>query len=184
MNVNKETQRLWNMLIHFIVADKRNKCGVNTFSAIDPITDSLPPSNPHQPIGLYLGSELAPDVMRYAIAACIRLSSKLAVFTFQSVADAQALLTPYQTQLENARIALQLAALSGEPPLALIHALRQRREIPFLICNEFGYLARSLKKGIVSQEGFPVPVIMVGTIEAAMPKPAPVTASPIANHAA
>lgn len=184
MKVNRETQRLWNVFKHFIGTNKRgaHKRCLPTFSATDPTTDTLPLLNPSEQIGLYLGSELPSNVMRYAIAACIRLGPKLTVLTFQSVSDAQALLVPYQAELDDARIALQLILLSGEPPVALIRALRKRPEIAFLICNELGYLARSLKRGIVSQEGFPVPVVMVGTMETAMAKPVQVAS--LASHAA
>lgn len=184
MKVNKAIQRLWNVCNHFMVMRKRaaHKRCIPTLSATDPTADTLPPVNPGEKIGLYLGSELVPDVMRYAITSCIRLRAKLTVLTFQSGSDAQALLTPYRTELDDANIALQLDVLSGEPPVALIHALRKRPEIAFLICNELGYLARSLKKGIVSQEGFPVPVVMVGTATATV-TPAPAASSPLAGHA-
>lgn len=118
-------------------------------------------SKPGPQIGLYLGSELSADVMQYVIQTCTRLKHGLTVLTFQSESDARALLKPYQAELEDAHIGVKLSVLHGEPPAALIHALRKRPEIAFLICNESGYLGRSLMKGIVRQESFPVPVVMV-----------------------
>lgn len=184
MEVIKGIQRLWHAFKQWVVMHKRGaRRGQTTLSAVDPTTDLLPTVNPGQRIGLYLGSELTPDMIRYAIAICVRLSPRLTVLTFQSWSDAQALLNPYQTELEEAHIALQLTALYGEPPGALIQALRKRSDIAFLLCNESGYLARSLKKGIISQEGFPVSVVMVGTLPARA-KPAQIASSPFAGRAA
>lgn len=122
-------------------------------------------------IGLYLGSELPADVMQYVMQTCTRLKHGLTVLTFQSEADARALLKPYQTELEDARIGVELSVLSGEPPTALVDALRKRAEIAFLVCNESGYLGRGLLKGIVRQDAFPVPVVMVAASDAATSKP-------------
>lgn len=131
-------------------------------------------------IGLYLGSELAPEVMHYVMQTCSRLKHGLTVFTFQSEADARALLKPYQTELENTHTRVQLTVLSGEPPAGLVHALRKRAEIAFLICNESGYLGRSLLKGIVRQDAFPVPVVMVAASDAAIPHPEQAETAPAA----
>ena len=122
-------------------------------------------------IGFYLGSELPADVMHYVMQTCSRLKHGLTVFTFQSEADARALLKPYQTELEDSRTSVQLTVLSGEPPAALVQALRKRAEIAFLICNESGYLGRGLMKGIVRQDAFPVPVVMVAASDATITKP-------------
>ena len=135
--------------------------------AIDPTP--TPKSGPQ--IGLYLGSELSSDVMQYVMQTCSRLKHGLTVLTFQSEADAQALLKPYQTELEETRIGVQLTVLGGEPPAALVQALRKRTEIAFLICNESGYLGRSLMKGIVRQDTFPVPVVIVAASGTAISKP-------------
>lgn len=184
MKVNQEIQRLWSVLSHFIVTDKpeaHKHCNA-ALVATDPATDTLAPLKPGQQIGLYLGSELSPEVMHYAIATCIRLCPKLTVLTFQSESDAQGLLQPYQTELEDAHIALQLTVLSGEPPAALMHALHKRPEIALLICNKSGYLARSMKRGIVRQEVFPVPVVMVGASETTVARPAQVASIPVASR--
>ena len=122
-------------------------------------------------IGFYLGSELPADVMHYVMQTCSRLKHGLTVLTFQSETDARALLEPYQTELENTRTSVQLTVLSGEPPAALVQALRKRAEIAFLICNESGYLGRGLMKGIVRQDAFPVPVVMVAASDATITKP-------------
>ena len=135
--------------------------------AIEPI----PTQKSGPQIGLYLGSELPTDVMNYVMQTCSRLKHGLTVLTFQSETDARALLKPYQTELEDSRTSVQLTVLSGEPPAALVQALRKRAEIAFLICNESGYLGRGLLKGIVRQDMFPVPVVMVAASDSAMSKP-------------
>ena len=109
-------------------------------------------------------------MMQYVIQTCTRLKHGLTVLTFQSEADARNLLKPYQAELEAAHIGVQLNVLSGEPPAALVHALRKRPEIAFLICNESGYLGRSLLKGLVRQDAFPVPVVMVAANDIAAKK--------------
>ena len=133
--------------------------------------DPTPAKKSGPQIGLYLGSELPADVMQYVMQTCTRLKHGLTMLTFQSEADARALLKPYQTELEDARIGVELSVLSGEPPTALVHALRKRAEIAFLVCNESGYLGRGLLKGIVRQDAFPVPVVMVAASDAATSKP-------------
>ena len=135
------------------------------------VIDPTPVQKSGPQIGLYLGSELPADVMAYVMQTCSRLKHGLTVLTFQSETDARALLKPYQTELENTRISVQLTVLSGEPPAALVQALRKRPEIAFLICNESGYLGRGLMKGIVRQDAFPVPVVMVAASDAAISKP-------------
>lgn len=135
-------------------------------------SEPMPATKSGPQIGLYLGSEVSDDIMQYVIQTCIRLKHGLTVLTFQSEADARALLKPYQAELDAAHIGVQLNVLSGEPPAALVHALRKRPEIAFLICNESGYLGRSLLKGLVRQETFPVPVVMVAANDNGMTKPA------------
>lgn len=130
-------------------------------------SDPAPAKKSGPQIGLYLGSELPADVMQYVIQTCTRLKHGLTVLTFQSEPDARALLKPYQAELDEARIGVELSVLSGEPPAALVHALRKRAEIAFLVCNESGYLGRGLLKGIVRQDAFPVPVVMVAPSDAA-----------------
>lgn len=175
MKLNKEVHRIWNAITHLSVGNNRVKHKYNTAvgsTATASSIDILPTLKPGQRIGLYLGSELPPDVMHSVIETCKRFSAKLTVLTFQSESDARNLLKPYQTELKAAHIDVQLTVLSGEPPAALKLALRKRPEIGLLICNEFGYLGRSLKKGIVRQEAFPVPVVLVSGNEAVMAKPA------------
>lgn len=177
--------RFWNMIAHRPEADNLASHKPNAASgvAFGSTNDALPTVKPGQQIGFYLGSELSSDVMHYVIATCIRLDTKLTVLTFQSEPDARALLKPYQAKLEDSHIGVQLKMLSGEPPVALMHALRKRPEIAFLICNESGYLARSLKKGVVRQEAFTVPVVMAGN-QAAITERAPATSSLVASRAA
>lgn len=187
MKLHKEFQRIGNMLAHFFAGNTWVKQKHDTaagHTAFDSSNKTLPTLKPGQQIGLYLGSELSPDVMQYVIATCMQFSVKLTVLTFQSESDARTLLKPYQTKLNDAHIDVQLAVLGGEPPAALIQALRKRPEIALLICNEFGYLGRSLKKGIVRQEAFPVPVVLIGGNETASAKPERAAVSPVSGRVA
>lgn len=139
-------------------------------SAPTPVSEPIPSLKVGPQIGLYLGSEVSDDLMQYVIQTCTRLKHGLTVLTFQGESDARALLRPTQSEMEAAHIDVQLSVLNGEPPAALVQALRKRPEIAFLICNESGYLGRSLLKGIVRQEAFPVPVVMVAANEVALSK--------------
>ena len=134
-------------------------------------------------VGLYLGGELPTDVMQYVIQTCARLKHGLTVLTFQSELDAQALLAPFQAALDASGIRPRVTVLTGEPPASLIHALRKRPEVAFLICNESGYLGRGLLKGTVRQDTIPVPVVMVAGGEAAA-QPTAVEARPARGRAA
>lgn len=110
-------------------------------------------------IGLYLGGELPAELMQYVLRTCGRLQYGLTVLTLQNRKEAQALLAPYQAELEEAGIAPQLVALTSDPARSLVQALRQRPEISFLVCNESGYLGRSLLQG--GQHILPIPVVLV-----------------------
>lgn len=137
-----------------------------------PLAIELTPAQTSRPrIGLYLGSELPAELMHYVIQTCNRLRHDLAVLTFQGETEARALLKPYQNELEEAHIGVQLAVLTGEPPTALVQAVRKRSEIAFLVCNESGYLGRGLMKGIVRQDAFPIPVVIVAAGGTAISKP-------------
>jgi hypothetical protein len=135
-------------------------------------------------IGLYLGSELPTDVMQYVIQTCSRLRHGLRVLTFQSENEAHALLAPYRVSLAAAGIEPELSFLAGEPPAALVHALRKRPDVAFLICNETGYLGRSLLKGSVRRDAIPVPVVLVATGASAIPQHAPAEAPDAASRVA
>lgn len=110
-------------------------------------------------IGLYLGAELPAELIRYVLRTCGRLQYGLTVLTLQTRKEAQVLLAPYQAELEEAGIAPQLVPLTSEPSRALVQALRQHPEINFLVCNESGYLGRSLLHG--GQHILPIPVVLV-----------------------
>ena len=118
-------------------------------------------------IGLYLGSELPADVMQYVIQTCSRLRHGLRVLTFRSANEAEALLAPHREALAAAGIRTELSLLAGEPPAALVHALRKRPDVAFLICNETGYLGRSLLTGSMRRDAIPVPVVLVAPADAA-----------------
>jgi hypothetical protein len=143
-----------------------------------PVTKTQQPQ-----VGLYLGSELPADVMQYVVQTCTRLKHGLTVLTFQSETEAQALLAPFQSALDAAGIAPRVSVLTGEPPASLIHALRKRPDVAFLICNESGYLGRGLLKGTVRQDAIPVPVVMVAGGDAAL-QPARTETGETRAHAA
>ena len=188
IKLNDEIKRMLNALAYANVGENltpRQKGrviagGTAPTLAIDP----TPAQKSGPQIGLYLGSELPADVMHYVMQTCSRLKHGLTILTFQSETDARALLKPYQAELEDARISAQLTVLSGEPPAALVQALRKRPEIAFLICNESGYLGRGLMKGIVRQDAFPVPVVMVAASDAAISKPEQAETAPAPVRAA
>lgn len=123
--------------------------------------DFTPPvaSNERAQLALYLGSELPADVMDYVIRSCSRLHYGLIVLTMQSQKDAETLLAAHNHALDEAGIAPRIVPLTGEPSRALTQALRRRPEVAFLVCNESGYLSRSMMNG--TQNGLPVPVVMV-----------------------
>ena len=188
IKLNDEIKRMLNALAYANVGENltpRQKGrviagGTAPTLAIDP----TPAQKSGPQIGLYLGSELPPEVMHYVMQTCSRLKHGLTVLTFQSETDARALLKPYQTAVEDTRIRVELTVLSGEPQAALVHALRKRAEIAFLICNESGYLGRGLMKGIVRQDAFPVPVVMVAPSGTAMSKPEQAETAPATVRAA
>lgn len=186
MKLNAEIKRMLNALAYAnageLLTSRQKHRVIAGGTSPTPVIEPMPTSKVGPQIGLYLGSEVSSDVMQYVMQTCTRLKHGLTVFTFQSESDAQALLNPYQAELENARIGVQLTVLGGEPPAALVQALRKRPEIAFLICNESGYLGRSLLKGIVRQEAFPVPVVMVAANETALVQP--VETAPAAVRAA
>ncbi len=118
-------------------------------------------------VGLYLGSELAAEVMQYVVQTCARLRHGLTVLTFLTEAEAEELLTPYRPELEAAGIELKLVMLSGEPPAGLVQGLRRHPEVAFLVVNEAGYLGHGLLNGSQRQAGMPVPVVMVAAQQTA-----------------
>ena len=148
-----------------------------------PTSQAAAPAAHLPQVGLYLGSELPADVMQYVMQTCARLKHGLTVLTFQSELEAQTLLAPFQAALDASGIQPRVTVLTGEPPASLIHALRKRPEVAFLICNESGYLGRGLIKGTVRQDAIPVPVVMVASGEAAV-QSAPTEASPARERAA
>jgi hypothetical protein len=109
--------------------------------------------------------------MQYVVQTCTRLKHGLSVLSFQAESEVQTLLVPYQEALAEAGIEMRVAILTGEPPAALVHALRRRPEVAFLICNESGYLGRGLIKGTVRQDSMPVPVVLVAAGDAAAARP-------------
>jgi hypothetical protein len=125
------------------------------------------PAAQRRHVGLYLGSELSPDVMQYVAQTCARLKHDLTVVTFESETEARALLAPYQAMLDGAGTRLNVLVVSGEPPAALARTLRRHPEVAFLVCNEAGYLGHSLMAGPQGKSAMPVPVVMVAANEAA-----------------
>lgn len=137
-----------------------------TVAAPAPI--ALAPTPTRAQVGLYLGAELADDLMQYVIQTCVRLKHGLTVLTFTAETDAEILLAPYKPELKNAGIEMQLQILGGEPPDGLVNALRRHSEIAFLVCNETGYFGHSLINGVQRRDRIPVPVVLVAANETAL----------------
>ncbi|MEW5965428.1 MAG: hypothetical protein AB1720_00290 [Pseudomonadota bacterium] len=188
MKLTHEIKRMLDALAFANVGEnlnRRQKSRVMAGSAATAASAAQAPAPAaHLPqVGLYLGSELPADVMQYVVQTCVRLKHGLTVLTFQSELEARALLAPFQATLDAAGLQPRVAVLTGEPPASLIHALRKRPDVAFLICNESGYLGRGLLKGTVRQDAIPVPVVMVASGEAAA-QTAPLEASPARERVA
>ncbi len=110
-------------------------------------------------IGLYLGSELSEEVMQYVTRTCVEMHYQLTILTLQSQKDTEALLAPYRTLLDASDLKPTIVTLSGDPLRGLTTALRRQPDIAFLVCNETGYLGRSMLNG--TQNQLPVPVVLV-----------------------
>ncbi len=188
MKLTQDIQRMLNALAHANAGEnltrRQKDRALAGSSAPTAQAEPLPAVVGGPQIGLYLGSELPADVMQYVIQTCSRMRHGLRVLTFQSGNEAEALLAPHREALAAAGIRTELSLLAGEPPAALVHALRKRPDVAFLICNETGYLGRSLLKGSVRRETIPVPVVLVATGDSAaqtsMPSEAPGVASRVA----
>ena len=112
-------------------------------------------------VALYMGSELPAEMMHYVVQTCGRLKHGLTVLTFQSDNTARALLSPYADELADAKIAMTIVPLTGEPVSGLARYLRRHPEVAFLVCKEIGYLGRSFLNGTQRQDILPVPVVLV-----------------------
>ncbi len=169
--LTQEIKRMLNALAYANAGEnlsRRQKMQALSGSTTPVAAAPAPAPATHLPqVGLYLGSELPADVMQYVMQTCTRLKHGLTVLTFQSEIEAQTLLAPFKSALDAAGIEPRVSVLTGEPPASLIHALRKRPDVAFLICNESGYLGRSLLKGTVRQDAIPVPVVMVAGGDAA-----------------
>jgi len=188
MKLTQDIQRMLNALAHANAGEyltRQQKDRVLSGSAV-PVAQPAPstPAATGPLVGLYLGSELPADVMQYVIQTCGRLRHGLRVLTFQSENDAAALLAPHREALVAAGIRMELSLLAGEPPSALVHALRKRPDVAFLICNETGYLGRGLLAGSVRRDAIPVPVVLVTTADAATRTSTSSKAPGIASRAA
>lgn len=171
MKLTQDIRRMLNALAYANTGEnltRRQKDRALTGSAA-PAAQPAPstPTATGPQIGLYMGSELPADVMQYVIQTCSRLRHGLRVLTFRSANEAEALLAPHREALAAAGIRTELSLLAGEPPAALVHALRKRPDVAFLICNETGYLGRSLLTGSMRRDAIPVPVVLVATADAA-----------------
>lgn len=116
---------------------------------------------PRRQVGLYLGSELPASVMQYVVQTCVRLHHGLTVFSFQSEREIEATLASHRSALDEARIAVQVVALTGDPAKVLAGALKRRSDVAFLVCNESGFLGNRLTRGAMRPDSLPVPVVLV-----------------------
>lgn len=112
-------------------------------------------------IALFMGSELAADVMDYIIQTCSRMQHDLTVLTFESEQVAQALLAPYNDSLDAAGIDTRVVSLGGNSVAQLARYLGNHSEIAFLACRESGYLGRSYVSGHSNRQEMPVPVVVI-----------------------
>jgi len=115
-------------------------------------------------VALYMGSELAPEVMDYVIETCARLGHDLTVLTFQSLGASRALLRPHYDALNEAGVEMKIEVLTGESVTGLARYLRSHPEFAFLACKDSGYLGRSYLKGTQRKDALPVPVVVVTTL--------------------
>lgn len=188
MKLTQEIQHMLNALAYanagenLTLRQKDRALAGSTAPVAPPAPAEHPAAGPQ--VGLYLGSELPADVMQYVIQTCSRLRHGLRVLTFQPQNEADALLAPYREALDAAGIRTELSLLAGEPPAALVHALRKRPDVAFLICNESGYLGRSLLKGSVRRDAIPVPVVLVAARDATATRQTPAEESDAASRAA
>lgn len=188
MKLTQEIQHMLNALAYANVGEnltlrQKDRALAGSTAPVAAATPAAHPASRPQ-VGLYLGSELPADVMQYVIQTCSRLRHDLCVLTFQSQNEADALLAPYREALDAAGIRTELNLLAGEPPAALVHALRKRPDVAFLICNESGYLGRSLLKGSVRRDAIPVPVVLVAAQETATTRQTPAETADAASRAA
>ena len=182
MNLIQDIKRMLSALAHANAGDylsprQKARCLAGSNAATPPAVAD-PVARQAQPqVGLYLGSELSPEVMSYAIQTCARLRYGLTVLTFLSEAEAEERLQPYRPELKAAGVPLTVHVLTGEPLAGLAHGLRRHREVAFLVANEGGYLGQSLIHGTLAHT-LPVPVVMVHSAQtAAKQPPAPALAS-------
>lgn len=175
MKLTQDIKRMLNALAHANAGEnltRRQKSRAFADTPAQPAQASpapadAPAAKPRTQLGLYLGSEVSSDIMQYVMQTCARLRHGLTVLSFQSEAEVQAILAPYQEMLSGAGIELQVVELSGEPPAALSRALRRRPEVAFLVCNESGYFGHGLLSHTQRNAGIPVPVVLVAANEGA-----------------
>lgn len=130
-------------------------------------------------IALFLGSELAPDVIEYVTETCTRMQHDLTVLTFESNQVAEALLAPYRETLDTAGIDTRLVTLGGNTVSQLARYLGNHSEIAFLACKASGYLGRSYLSGHSNTHEMPVPVVVIVERDEAVDMPEDTTVSSI-----
>lgn len=174
MKLTKNIKRMLDALAHANAGEhltRRQKSRVIKGTAVHaPQTVAAAPTasaaKSRAQVGLYLGSEVSVDIMQYVAQTCSRLRHGLTVLSFQSEAEVQAILAPYQEMLGSAGIELHVVELSGEPPAALSRALRRRPEVAFLVCNESGYFGHGVLSNSQRNAGIPIPVVLVAASDA------------------
>lgn len=170
MKLNQEIKRMLNALAYantgdYLSSKQKSRALADVPAAASHVkTQEKISTAPRLQVGLYVGSELSAEVMHYVVQTCSRLRHGLTVLTFQDREEAQALLSPHRSLAEAAGVELSLVVVPGEPPAGLVHALRRRPEIAFLVCSESGYFGRGLLNG-VQNSAIPVPVVLVAANE-------------------
>lgn len=125
------------------------------------VTEPAPVVESRRRIGLFIGSDLSPDVMEYITQTCTRMQNDLTVLSFESEPVIRDLMSPYHEALKMAGIDFRLVTLGGNTISQLARYLGNHPEISFLACKEAGYLGNSYVTGHQKKNEMPVPVVVI-----------------------
>ena len=120
-----------------------------------------------QSIAMFLGNELSKPLMNYMIETCQSLNNDLQILSFESNSTTEALVSPYQKELEEKNINFQKVKLSGNPMDALHQYLKSHPEVAFLACKEDGFLGRIYLSGNSAKFKLPIPIVVITTDKSA-----------------
>lgn len=112
-------------------------------------------------VAMFLGSELPKSLMNYMIETCQSQDNDLMILSFESNTVTEALIKPYEKDLEENDIKLKKVRLSGNPMEELNRYLKGHPEVAFLACKETGFLGRIYLSGNPAKFKLPIPVVVV-----------------------